>query len=44
MAPNLTLETLFFNPFIVNENMNNNNQDHDLNFFRESASSSLDTD
>ena len=44
MAPNATLETLSFNPFIVNENMNDNNQDPDLNFFHESVSSSLDTD
>ena len=44
MAPNATLETPSFNPFIVNENMNDNNQDPDLNFFHESVSSSLDTD
>ena len=29
MAPNGTLKTLSFNPFIVNENMNGNNQDPD---------------
>ena len=44
MAPNATLKTLSFNPFIVYENMNDNNQDPDLNFFHESVSSSLDTD
>ena len=44
MAPNLAPETLFFNPFIVNENINNNNQDPVLNFFHKSVSSSLDTD
>ena len=33
MAPNVTLETLSFNPFIANENLSNNNQDPDLNFF-----------
>ena len=41
---NATLETMSFNPFIVNENMNKNNQDPDLNFFHESVSSFLDTD
>ena len=44
MAPNATLKALSFNLFIVNENMNDNNQDPDLNFFHESVSSSLDTD
>ena len=44
MVPNVTPETLSFNPFIVNENMKNNNQNHDLNFFHESVSSSLETD
>ena len=39
-----TLETMSFNPFIVNENMNKNNQEPDLNFFHESVSSFLDTD
>ena len=29
MAPNATLETLSFDPFIVHENMNVNNQDPD---------------
>ena len=43
MAPNATLETLSFNPFIVNENMSNN-QDLDLNFFHESVSFALGTD
>ena len=43
MAPNATLEMLSFNPFIVNENINNNNQDPDLSFFQEIASSSHDT-
>ena len=41
MAPNVTLEMLFFNPFIINENMNNKNEDPDLNFFQESVFSSL---
>ena len=44
MAPNATLETLSFDPFIVHENMNDNNQDPDQNFFHKSVSSSLDTD
>ena len=43
MALNVTLKTSL-NQFIVNENMNDNNQDPDLNFFHESFSSSLDTD
>ena len=33
MDPNTTLKMLSFNPFIVNENINDNNQDPDLNFF-----------
>ena len=37
MAPNATLKTSF-NPFIVHDNMNDNNQDPDLNFFHESVS------
>ena len=44
MAPNATLETLSFNPFIVNENMNDNNQDPGLNFLHEIISTFLDTD
>ena len=44
MAPNATLETLSFNLYVVNENMNDNNQDPDLIFLHESVSSSLDTD
>ena len=44
MAPNATLKTLSFNPFIVHENMNDNNQDLDLNFFHKCVSSCLDTD
>ena len=44
MTPNATLKTLSFNLFIINENMNDNNQDPDLNFFHESVFSSLDTD
>ena len=44
MAPSVTLETFSFNPFIVNENMNDNNQDPNLNFFHESISSSFDAD
>ena len=44
MAPNATLETLSFNPFIVNENMNDNNQDLGLNFLHEIISTFLDTD
>ena len=43
MAPNAILKTSF-NPFIVHEYMNNNDQDPDLNFFHERASSPLDTD
>ena len=43
MALNATLKTSF-NPFIVHDNMNDNNQDPELNFFHESVSSSLDTD
>ena len=43
MAPNATFKTSF-NPFIVHDNMNENNQDLDLNFFHESVSSPLDTD
>ena len=41
MAPNSALETLSFNSFMVNENMNDNNLDTDLNFFYESISSYL---
>ena len=33
-----------FNPFIVHESMNDNNQDPDLKYSHESISSSLDTD
>ena len=44
MAPYATLDTLSFNPFSINENMNDNNLDPDLNFFHESVFSSLDTD
>ena len=44
MVSNATLETLSFNSFIVNGNMNDNNQYPDLNFFDESVSSSLNTD
>ena len=44
MAPNATLETLYFNPFIINEDISDNNIDPDVNFFHESVSSSLDTD
>ena len=43
MAPNATPEAMSFNPFIVNENINNSNQDRDLNFFHESVSFSFDT-
>ena len=43
MALNATLKTPF-NPFIVHENMNDNIQDPDLNFFHESVPSSLDTE
>ena len=39
MAPNATLEILSFNPFVVNENMNDKNQHPELNFFHESISS-----
>ena len=44
MASNATLETLSFNPFIVNENMNDNNQDPGFNFLHEIISTFLDTD
>ena len=44
MAPNATLETLSFDPFIVNENMNDNNQDLGFNFLHEIISTFLDTD
>ena len=44
MAPNATLKTLSFNPFIVHGNMNDSNQDPDLNFFHKSVFSSLDMD
>ena len=33
MAPNATLKTLSFNPFIVNESTGDNNQDPELNYF-----------
>ena len=44
MLRNATLDTLSFNPFIVNENMNHKNQNPDLNFFHKSITSLLDTD
>ena len=44
MVLNAILETLSYNPIIVNENMNDNNQDPTSNFFYESVSFSLDTD
>ena len=37
MTPNATLEALSFKPFIVNENMNDNNQNPDLIFFHKIA-------
>ena len=43
MALNVTLKTSF-KQFIVNENMNDNNQYPHLNLFHKSVSSSLDTD
>ena len=36
MVLNAPLKTLSFNSFIVNENMNDNNQDSDCKFFHES--------
>ena len=44
MVLNATLETLSYNPIIVNEKMNDNHQDPTSNFFYESVSFSLDTD
>ena len=33
MTPNTTFESLNFNPFIVNDSLNDNIQDLDVNFF-----------
>ena len=35
MAPNTTFESLNFNPFIVNNSLNDNSQDRDVNFFHD---------
>ena len=43
MAPNTTFESLNFNPFIVNDSLNDNSQDPDVNFFYDNVSP-LDTD
>ena len=43
MAPNTTFESLNFNPFIVNDSLNDNSQDPDVNFFHYNVSP-LDTD
>ena len=33
MAPNTTFESLNFNPFVVNDSLNDNSQDPDSTFF-----------
>ena len=43
MAPNATFESLNFNPFIVNDSLNDNSQDPDVNVFHDNVSP-LDTD
>ena len=43
MAPTTTFESLNFNPFIVNDSLNDNSQDPDVNFFQDNVSP-LDTD
>ena len=43
MVPNTTFESLNFNPFIVNDSLNDNSKDLDVNFFHDNVST-LDTD
>ena len=43
MGPNATFKSLNFNPFIVNDSLNENNQDPVVNFFHDNVSP-LDTD
>ena len=43
MVPNTTFESFTFNPFIVNDSLNDNSQDPAVNFFHDSVSP-LDTD
>ena len=43
MAPNTTFKSLNFNPFIVNDSLNDDSQDPDVNFFHDNFSP-LDTD
>ena len=43
MAPNTTFKSLNFNPFSVNDSLNDNSQDPELNFFHGNGSP-LDTD
>ena len=38
MAPNTTFELLNFNPFIVNDSLNDTSQDPDVNFFHDNVS------
>ena len=38
MAPNITFESLYFNPFIVNDSLNDNSQDPDVNVFHDNVS------
>ena len=38
MAPNATFESLNFNPFIVNDSLNDNSQDPDVNVFHDNVS------
>ena len=43
MTPNTTFKSLNFNPFIVNNSLNDNSQDLDVDFFHDNVSP-LDTD
>ena len=43
MAPNITFESLNFNPFIASDSLNDNSQGPDVNFFQDNFSP-LDTD
>ena len=43
MTPNTTFKSLKFNPFIVNNSLNDNSQDLDVDFFHDNVSP-LDTD
>ena len=38
MAPNTTFKSLNFNPFIVNDSLNDNSQDPGVNFFHNNVS------